>query len=245
MIGGSLYPSWATIFSSVLFTIAIVMYYHVPFWRPSKNKKTLQSKRSSTLRIEGVQIDKSSDDLQRDLMSIIEGDPVLKQDAITVETHSIVPRDQKEACATATFHTSISRNEMMKRLCKAGASLPYRFDDNFQGIRPLYQARGVQMLSRYAPSMKHPAFAHLCHLYNSVIAVPGLGSHAIGSWKSPSDNDLWLRDYLPDDVPNIRVLLYGDNTSLLGNESKDSIENLGIRFLESIKAFRADKVCGS
>lgn len=102
---------------------------------------------------------------------------------------------------------------------------------------------GVQMLSRYAQSIKNPAFAHLCQLYYSVIAVPGLGSHAIGSWKSPSDNDLWLRDYLPDDVPNIRILLYGHNTSLLGNESKDSIEDLGIRFLESIKAFRADNVC--
>ena len=73
--------------------------------------------------------------------------------------------------------------------------------------------------------------------------MPGLGSHAIGSWKSPSDNDLWLRDYLPDDVPNIRVLIYGYDTSLLGNDSKDSIENLGNRFLESIKAFRAHNVC--
>lgn len=84
----------------------------------------------------------------------------------------------------------------------------------------------------------------MCHLYYSVIAVPGLGSHAIGSWKSPNNIDLWLRDYLPNDVPNIRVLLYGYDTSLLRNHSKDSIENLGVRFLEAIKAFRADSVRG-
>ena len=77
-----------------------------------------------------------------------------------------------------------------------------------------------------------------------MIAVPGLGSHAIGSWKSPSGNDLWLRDYLPDDIPNIRVLLYGYDTSLLGSDSKDSLQDLGIRFLESVKAFRADIVRG-
>ena len=77
-----------------------------------------------------------------------------------------------------------------------------------------------------------------------MIAVPGLGSHAIGSWKSPSGNDLWLRDYLPDDIPNIRVLLYGYDTSLLRSDSKDSIEDLGNRFLESVNAFRADTVCG-
>lgn len=142
MTGSSLHLKWDTVFSSVLFTITIVMCYNVLFWRPSKNKKAITFKRWSTLRIEGVQIDKSRNELQRDLMSIIEGDPVLKQDAITVETRSIAPRDQKVACATATFYTSIPRDEMMKRLCKAGAGLPYRFDDNFQGITPLYEASG-------------------------------------------------------------------------------------------------------
>lgn len=100
------------------------------------------------------------------------------------------------------------------------------------------------MLSKYIQSVKNLESAYLYYLHYSVIAVPGLGSHAIGSWKSPSNNDLWLRDYLPDDVPNIRILLYGYHTSLLGNDYKDSIENLGSRFLESIKAFRADNVCG-
>ncbi|KAL8907863.1 MAG: hypothetical protein Q9171_005688 [Xanthocarpia ochracea] len=109
---------------------------------------------------------------------------------------------------------------MMRRLCEAGASLPYRFDDKFQGITPLYEASGGADVD--------------------VPAVPSLGSHAMGSWKSPDNNDLWLRDYLPDDVRNIRVLLYGYDTSILGNDSKDSIENLGSRFLESIKAFRAE-----
>ncbi|KAL8907435.1 MAG: hypothetical protein Q9207_001405 [Kuettlingeria erythrocarpa] len=111
---------------------------------------------------------------------------------------------------------------MIRRIRKAGSSLPYRFDDDFHGVTPLYEAnRGADV---------------------DVIAVPGLGSHAIGSWRSPTSNDLWLRDYLPDDIPNIRVLLYGYDTPLLGNNSKDSIEDLGVRFLESIKAFRADTV---
>ena len=140
MIGDPFGPNWGTILSSTLFAVATVLCYHVLFWRPSKKTKTTISKGPFTVRIEGVQIDKSSNELRCDLISIIEGDPVLKQDAIIVETHSIVPRDQKIACATATFHTSIPRREMMRRLCEAGASLPYRFDDNFQGITPLYEA---------------------------------------------------------------------------------------------------------
>lgn len=71
-----------------------------------------------------------------------------------------------------------------------------------------------------------------------MIAVPGLASHAIGSWKSPSSDKIWLRDFLPGDIPNIRVLLYGYDTSILQNDSKESIGDLGRHFLESLKAFR-------
>ncbi|KAK3941484.1 hypothetical protein QBC46DRAFT_430783 [Diplogelasinospora grovesii] len=94
----------------------------------------------------------------------------------------------------------------------------YSFDSNFHGITPLYESRADADVD--------------------IVAVPGLGSHAIGSWKWPGSNAVWLRDFLPRDVPDIRVLVYGYDTSLLGSMSKDSIEHLGIRFLESLKAFR-------
>ncbi|KAL8939772.1 MAG: hypothetical protein Q9211_002590 [Gyalolechia sp. 1 TL-2023] len=219
MIGGPVYPNWGAVFGSLLFALATLLCYHLLFGRPPKKTKASIHKRPFTLRIE-VQLGTSSNDLRRDLLSLIESDSILKQDAITVEIHSIVPMDKRIAYATATFHTSIPKSEMMGRLSKARTSLPYLFDDDFQGITPLYEASGGADVD--------------------VIAVPGLGSHAIGSWKSPSNNDLWLRDYLPDDVPNIRVLLYGYNTPLLDNDSKDSIENLGGRFLEALEAFRAE-----
>lgn len=77
-----------------------------------------------------------------------------------------------------------------------------------------------------------------------MVAVPGLASHALGSWKSPTTSDVWLRDFLPRDLPNIRVILYGYKTGLLENDSKDSIEDLGLRFLESVMSFRHDTVLG-
>ncbi|KAL9022998.1 MAG: hypothetical protein Q9196_007438, partial [Gyalolechia fulgens] len=202
MIGASVYPNWGAVFGSLLFALAALLSYHLLFGHPPKKTKAIIPKKPFTLRIEEVQLGKSSNDLRRELLSLIESDSILKQDAITVEIHSIVPRDQRIACATATFHTSIPKSEMMGRLQKAGTSLPYLFDDDFQGITPLYEASGGADVD---------------------------------------NNDLWLRDYLPDDVPNIRVLLYGYNTPLLDNDSKDSIENLGRRFLELIKAFRAVK----
>jgi hypothetical protein len=81
-------------------------------------------------------------------------------------------------------------------------------------------------------------------LSGSVIAIPGLGSHPIGSWKARDRTGVWLRDFLPDDVPNIRVLLYGYDTALEQSDSKQSIIDLAKSLLESIKAFRkVTEVC--
>ncbi len=95
----------------------------------------------------------------------------------------------------------------------------------------------VQMSSKHAHTRSRDERHSCVFLIDSVIAVPGLASHAIGSWKSPSSNDLWLRDYLPYDVRGIRILLYGYDTSLRSSNSKDSVEDLGRRFLESLIRF--------
>ncbi|ERF76578.1 hypothetical protein EPUS_05851 [Endocarpon pusillum Z07020] len=210
--------NWGKHLTGALATLVITICCYALFWRPPK-RTVSTPKRFLTLRIDEVPIDKSREALEHDLKSVVERDPGLKEDSITIMQHSLVRRDQKMACATATFRTSIPANEVIRKLHQARSSLPYRFDVKFHGITPLYEGRGGTDVD--------------------VIAVPGLGSHAIGSWKSSSSNDLWLRDYLPDDVPNIRVLLYGYDTSLQGSDSRDSIEDLGSRFLESIKAFRA------
>ena len=55
---------------------------------------------------------------------------------------------------------------------------------------------------------------------HSVIAITGLGGHAFGSWRSrastecPIDRPMWLRDFLPREFPNARVMTYGYDSSL-------------------------------
>ena len=71
-----------------------------------------------------------------------------------------------------------------------------------------------------------------------LLAVPGLGSHAFGSFKSIDSGENWLRDYLPVALPNIRVLLYGYDTSLVNSNAKESITDLARRLLISIRAHR-------
>ena len=55
---------------------------------------------------------------------------------------------------------------------------------------------------------------------HSVIAITGLGGHAFGSWRSrtsterPVDRPMWLRDFLPQEFPNARIMTYGYNNGL-------------------------------
>ena len=72
----------------------------------------------------------------------------------------------------------------------------------------------------------------------SIIAVSGLASHALESFKSPMGHEVWLRDFLPPDIPNIRVLIYGYDTTLAKSRAKYSIVDLAKSLLESVKAFR-------
>ena len=52
---------------------------------------------------------------------------------------------------------------------------------------------------------------------------------------------MWLRDFLPQEIPNVRVLVYGYDTKLPGSQSTASIAELSRKFLESVKTIRKQK----
>ncbi|KAF5578380.1 ankyrin protein [Fusarium subglutinans] len=60
-----------------------------------------------------------------------------------------------------------------------------------------------------------------------LIAVCGLGGHALGSFKEKNGRFVWLRDALPSDIPNARILTYGYSSQLVGSESFQSLTDLG------------------
>ena len=71
-----------------------------------------------------------------------------------------------------------------------------------------------------------------------VVAITGLGGHAMGSFRSTDGSFLWLRDVLPKTLPEARILTYGYDTALLGNKSKESIRDLAKVFLDALTGFR-------
>uniref|UniRef100_A0A8H7TTK4 DUF676 domain-containing protein n=1 Tax=Bionectria ochroleuca TaxID=29856 RepID=A0A8H7TTK4_BIOOC len=98
-------------------------------------------------------------------------------------------------------------------------NLEYPVDSEFIGVTPLLEPEDAVI---------------------DILAVHGLGSHAIGGFKSKGTSHVWLRDSLPHDIPNSRILLYGYDSSIMNKDHKISISGLGKTFLNSYKTFRKD-----
>ncbi|KAI1119812.1 hypothetical protein F5Y10DRAFT_150672 [Nemania abortiva] len=172
-----------------------------------------------TLRILQVPLDVTLDTLDTDLKSITVTDTDLHEAVNTLSHLTLVQMNKNSACATATFQTSLPKDEFVQRL-QAAIQKDYQFDCNFYDITPLYD--------------------HQTDANTDLVAVSGLGGHGFGSWKDPTSDMMWLRDNLPKDIPHQRVIIYGHDTHLQGSDSKQSIEELGVGLMESITRYRND-----
>jgi hypothetical protein len=71
----------------------------------------------------------------------------------------------------------------------------------------------------------------------SIIAVTGLGGRGFSSW-AHSGGEMWLRDYLPTDIPGIRVLIYGYPSKLEKSSSRARLMDYTIQFLQILDSAR-------
>ncbi|KAH0557097.1 hypothetical protein GP486_005115 [Trichoglossum hirsutum] len=127
---------------------------------------------------------------------------------------------ERSIVATATFHASPSPTQLESAI-KRNMDVDWsrlRVDLDFFGLTPLADPPDPKV---------------------DVIAVTGLAGHAFGSWKSRDKPYMWLRDFLPESIPDARILSYGYDTKLPGSHSTASILDLSRKFLESVKAVRS------
>ncbi|KAH7191681.1 hypothetical protein BKA60DRAFT_471064 [Fusarium oxysporum] len=75
------------------------------------------------------------------------------------------------------------------------------FDTHFTGFTPFHRASDND-----------------CHI--DLVAVCGLGGHALGSFKEKNGRFVWLRDALPSDIPKARIFTYGYNSQLDPNQPR-------------------------
>jgi hypothetical protein len=69
--------------------------------------------------------------------------------------------------------------------------------------------------------------------------VTGLAGHAFGSW-AHSDEQMWLRDYLPKDAPNARILTYGYYSKLQGSSSVSILQDHTNKFIHMLIDMREE-----
>jgi hypothetical protein len=73
-----------------------------------------------------------------------------------------------------------------------------------------------------------------------VVAVTGLGGHALGSFRSQDGVLVWLRDFAPKDVPRARFVTYGYDTTVVDSDSNQGVHDLASTLLDRLVDFRRD-----
>ena len=63
------------------------------------------------------------------------------------------------------------------------------------------------------------AYASLLWLRFSIVAVHGLGGHAMTTWTHDSTGKLWLRNFFPHTIPNARIMTFGYDSSVVSRRS--------------------------
>ncbi|KAF4338426.1 hypothetical protein FBEOM_7695 [Fusarium beomiforme] len=134
----------------------------------------------------------------------------------TVYSLAFSPTDQSSKIATISFP---SIPESLSDRSKDEWTFQLSQDDNFDFSKSLVFDTHFAGFTPFQRTSDND-----CHV--DVIAVCGLGGHALGSFKEKNGRFVWIRDALPSDIPNARILTYGYNSQLVESRSFQSLTDL-------------------
>jgi hypothetical protein len=72
----------------------------------------------------------------------------------------------------------------------------------------------------------------------SIVAVTGLAGHAYGSWKSRESGRMWLQDFLPEQLPNVRIMSFGYDSRIEANKGTSRMLDYARFFVEQLRNAR-------
>lgn len=82
-----------------------------------------------------------------------------------------------------------------------------------------------------------PLYTPERHIDVDIIAITGLAGHAFGSWATATQR-MWLRDFLPRDLPQARVMLYGYDSRIVNSQSRSILADLSSNLIAKFNAMR-------
>jgi hypothetical protein len=85
--------------------------------------------------------------------------------------------------------------------------------------------------------LKYPFNSLVLTVNESIIAITGLGGRGFSSWAN-NEGEMWLRDYLPADIPGIRVMIYGYPSKLEKSNSRARLTDYTIQFHQILQSAR-------
>ena len=80
--------------------------------------------------------------------------------------------------------------------------------------------------------------------YNfDIVAIHGLGGHPYDTWSSgsPPDEKLWLRDFLPRNLPGARVFTYGYDSGVFFSTSTGDMHSYALGLLNNLNLERQEQ----
>ena len=66
------------------------------------------------------------------------------------------------------------------------------------------------------------------------MAVHGLGGDRIQTWTHPKSKAFWLKDFLPQQIPDARIMTFGYNADAVFGQSTAEVEDHAKSLLSSL-----------
>jgi hypothetical protein len=74
----------------------------------------------------------------------------------------------------------------------------------------------------------------------SIVAVHGLGGDLIETWTHPKSKAFWLKDFLPKQIPDARIMTFGYNANAAFGQSTAEVVDHAKSLLVSLVDKRED-----
>ena len=94
-----------------------------------------------------------------------------------------------------------------------------------------YTIKKPLQLSRPLPRSWSSAYSNV---YSSIVAVHGLCGDAYETWTEDTGGKLWLRDFLPSQVPNTRIMSYGYDSFFAFSKSEIELGDIAADLLNRL-----------